>query len=190
MIDRAQAYTFAPFRNQHDSTLTSNENLDINHLLRGVWTRSLVGLILIAILSTTTYFLISTLLKTNEKNGTIVNVSGRQRMLSQRGALFALELATSNNAAKRAEASATLRSVADLMEKSHLGLVSGSDELGLPDTMSQVMNTLYFESPDDLDKQVKQYINAIRSLLNDADKAVLSLENQHLQHMVLVLEMK
>ena len=184
MIDRAQAYTFRPFHKQHDSALTSNENLDIKSLLRGVWTRSLIGLVLIAILSTTTYFLISTLLKTNEKNGTIVNVSGRQRMLSQRGALFALEIATSTNEAKRAEASKTLEAVADLMEKSHLGLINGSEELGLPNTMSTVMKTLYFASPDDLDNQVKKYIKAIRDLLADTDNNTVDLDNQNLQYIL------
>lgn len=193
MIDRTQGYTFSLFRKtpaaqaieagSYPSYNASGNKGDLNikSLLRGVWVRSLIGLILIAILSTTTYFIISSLLKLNEKSGTIVNISGRQRMLSQRGALFALQVATNPGPEKRAAAAKTLSSVADLMEASHQGLINGSDEMGLPDKLSPVMTTMYFEAPDELDKQVRDYITSIRSLLADAESGQADLSNEHLQ---------
>lgn len=190
MIDRTQGYTF---RRPPTAQLTDTESyphhtasgekgdLNIKALLRGVWMRSLIGLILIALLSTTTYFIISSLLKLNEKSGTIVNISGRQRMLSQRGALFALQVATNPDPEKRAAAAKTLTAVADLMERSHNGLINGSDELGLPDKRSPAMTAMYFEAPDALDEQVRQYIASIRSLLADAERGEANLANEHLQ---------
>ena len=186
MIDRSQAYSFSAFRNKQDTSLSSNENLDMNSLLRGIWARSLIGLVLIAILSTITFFLISNLLKLNEKSGTIVNISGQQRMLSQRGAFFALQLATQSSAEQRAEAAKKLGDVADLMEKSHSGLISGSVELDLPKNISEQMNTMYFEAPNYLDRQVKQYIESIRNLLIDADAGTVDLDNQNLQYILKV----
>lgn len=190
MIDRTQGYTF---RRPPTAQLTDTDSyphhtasgekgdLNIKALLRGVWMRSLIGLILIALLSTTTYFIISSLLKLNEKSGTIVNISGRQRMLSQRGALFALQVATNPDPEKRAAAAKTLTAVADLMERSHNGLINGSDELGLPDKRSPAMTAMYFEAPDALDEQVRQYIASIRSLLADAERGEANLANEHLQ---------
>jgi len=143
MINRTQRDSVPPFRHPNsntDSFSGGGADLNIKSLLRGVWTRSLIGLILIAILSTTTFFIISSLLKLNEKSGTIVNISGRQRMLSQRGAFFALQVSTNTNKQEREIAITKLAAVADLMEKSHLGLTEGSDELGLPNAMSDAIN--------------------------------------------------
>ena len=184
MIHRAKAFKFPAFRNRKNNKEVSSESLDIKFLLCGIWTRSVIGLVLIAILSTTTFFILTNLLQLSEKNGSIVNISGRQRMLSQRGAFFALELATTQNTEKRIEASKKLNSVAEVMEISHLGLINGSVELDLPEKRSDAINTIYFEAPDNLDKQVNQYIDAIRKLLSDAEKAQIDLDNENLQYIL------
>lgn len=95
-------------------SLQRNET-NISSLTKGVWLRSLTGLLLIAILSTTTFFILHSVLSINQSSGTIVNVSGRQRMLSQRGALFSLKLITTTDTEERKELRGKLKDVADLM---------------------------------------------------------------------------
>ena len=196
MINRNQSYEIPQFNNQKQtkksasqssSSFTSRDDrgdLNIKSLLRGIWTRSLIGLVLIAILATTTFFIISSLLQLNEKSGTIVNISGRQRMLSQRGAFFALKVATNNEKKEREIAITRLSEVADQMEKSHLGLIQGSEELNLPSKMSEPLKAIYYEAPYELNKQVKDYIKAIRSLLGKAETNIVNSESEHLKYII------
>jgi PAS domain S-box-containing protein len=184
MINRNQSDAIPQFQNSKSSVNTLSSDLNIKSLVRGVWTRSIIGLVLIAILSTTTFFIISSLLKLNEKSGTIVNISGRQRMLSQRGAFFALQASTSSSKQAREIAITKLSAVADLMEKSHLGLIQGSEELGLPSKMSESIRALYYSSPNELDKQVRDYVTAIRSLLTELNANDADVESAQLQYIM------
>ncbi|MEZ5453519.1 MAG: SpoIIE family protein phosphatase [Thiothrix sp.] len=172
----ARLHAFFARKDQH--------NPGIHSLVIGVWLRSLVGLTLIAILATSTYFIIHSMLTINESSGTIVNISGRQRMLSQRGALFALELASSEKQAEQENTREELQKVVDLMLSSHLGLTQGSQEMGLPDTMSETMRKLYFEKPDQLDSQVKRYLDEINALIRDSRTGTVNYSNPHLQYIL------
>jgi len=157
----------------------------VSHLTRGVWLRSITGLLLIALLSSATFFILHHVLSVNQSSGTVVNVSGRQRMLSQRGAFFATRLVTASEPGARQKLREDLTQVAALMRKSHDGLTRGSVELGLPDQMSPAIKALYFEGADPLDRQVLQYLDHIRGLLDDAAQAPeaspIGLDNAHLQ---------
>lgn len=157
----------------------------IRRLIRGVWSRSIIGLLLIALLSTATFLLLHTILSINQSSATIVNVSGRQRMLSQRGAFFATQLVTSTDAATRTALRRELEKVADLMQKSHEGLTRGSAAMGLPAQMSESVRKIYFDGPEQLDQQVRQYLDHIRRLLLDAERtpdgAAIGRDNPHLQ---------
>ena len=161
-------------------------DINITSLTKGVWLRSLTGLVLIAILATTTFFLLHDVLSINQRSATVVNISGLQRMLSQRGALFSLKLVTTTDSTERQELHGKLKEVADLMLKSHEGLTKGSKELGLPDKLSADMKRLYFDPPDELDKQVRQYIEHINQLLADVDKDAATYDNEHLQYILKV----
>ena len=184
--------------NRHHTTISSSASpfatlrslqrneTNISSLTKGVWLRSLTGLLLIAILSTTTFFILHSVLSINQSSGTIVNVSGRQRMLSQRGALFSLKLITTTDTEERKELRGKLKDVADLMLKSHDGLTKGSLELGLPDKLSTDMQHLYFDPPDELDKQVRQYVDNINQLIADVDNDAATYDNQHLQYILTV----
>ena len=116
----------------------------INFLLVNMWGRYTLALLLIAGLTTSAFFIMSDLLKINEKSGAIVNVSGRQRMLSQRGALLALRLIAEQNPVIKAHVRDELTQMTELMLKSHEGLVKGSEEMDLPSTMSAVLKQSCF----------------------------------------------
>ncbi|MFZ5482830.1 MAG: EAL domain-containing protein [Pseudomonadota bacterium] len=139
--------------------------------------RYLIALILVGLLSTAAWLSLHLVITEQESNAALVNVSGRQRMLSQRTALFSSLLV---NAApgQRQEIRDKLRAAADLMRDSHRGLTQGDASLGLPQTMSDTMRALYYQPPLALDAQVRTYLGHVTALL-DADGTTLGLDNPH-----------
>lgn len=154
---------------------------NVSLLTKGVWLRSITGLLLIAILATATFLILHDVLSINKSAGAIVNISGRQRMLSQRGAFFAIKLAATSDAGERLALRDDLEKVANLMLKSHEGLTHGNAALGLPDKMSDSMRSIYFDSPHQLDQQVRQYVEDIRQLIKEIDQNPIGSNNPHLQ---------
>ncbi|HEX7015766.1 MAG TPA: ATP-binding protein [Cyclobacteriaceae bacterium] len=73
----------------------------------------------------------------------IINVAGRQRMLSQHIAKNALLLSTTREERERVAILAELRSALDILGRSQEGLQAGSDSLELPATKSDVIQKMY-----------------------------------------------
>jgi PAS domain S-box-containing protein len=108
------------------------------------------ALSLIAIFSVLAYFNLSNLISEQANDGKIINLSGKQRMLSQKIALFAINYKTKK-----------LKETVDMMEKSHNYL--------LQIKMSEKMKNIYFSEPIMLDKKVKEYIKNARSFIERRD---------------------
>ncbi|MCF7971823.1 MAG: SpoIIE family protein phosphatase [Methylococcaceae bacterium] len=190
MIARNQTFSFVTRmeRNRIDKQdkLLRKDNSEVNYLLGGMWVRYVLALLLVAGLATSAYFIMNNLLSINEKSGTIVNVSGRQRMLSQRGALFSLRLVTAKTASEQIEAREQLSRVVDLMWQSHQGLINGNRDMGLPNKLSDAMRAMYFDAPSILDEQVKTYTQSIHDLIADSQTGAATLDNEHLQYILTV----
>jgi len=97
------------------------------------------ALSLIALFSILAYFNLTNLINSQANDGEVINTSGRQRMLSQKIALFAIYYKTRQ-----------LNETINLMETSHKSLISRE--------MSQELKELYFSKPIQLDKRVKTYL--------------------------------
>ena len=117
----------------------------------------LFALSMVALLTLTSHFVLTAVLKTQDGSAAVINVSGRQRMLSQRIASLAAQYAL-----RDPEVRAPLIGAIDQFERQHSALIHGGGGLGLAPVRSPVLRALYFAGPDPLDAQVRRYIAEAR----------------------------
>ena len=113
------------------------------------------ALSLIAIFSISSYLNLVNLIDSQSNDAKVINVSGKQRMLSQKIALYAIHYKTKS-----------LKETVDLMDNSHKYLLSLN--------MTDELKTIYFSKPIMLDKKVKEYVLSARSFLKSRDGKSLS----------------
>ena len=106
-------------------------------------TRYLVALSLIALLTLLSQWIVQHTLADQEYDSRVVNIAGRQRMLSQRITKAALYLSTSQSEADRLAAQRQIESALALWRQSHTGLRLGDASLGLPGGNSEAIETLF-----------------------------------------------
>ncbi|MFZ4615639.1 MAG: sensor histidine kinase [Rectinemataceae bacterium] len=85
----------------------------------------------IALLSMASQLVIQLALAGNDDSGRVVNVAGRQRMLSQKIAKSALQILDAEDLEARRPLAAELSEAAELWHSSHDGLLHGDEELGI-----------------------------------------------------------
>jgi signal transduction histidine kinase len=127
--------------------------------------RYLLALSMIGLLACSAYAAFEMVLAQHESTLAVVNISGRQRMLSQRTALFVERLAQATDEHNREYLANKLKAAVDLLEASHDGLVHGSREMGLPSEMSDTVRAMYYGGEFPLDTQMRRYIAAVRTVL-------------------------
>jgi len=128
------------------------------------------ALSVIALFTILAYFNLTYLINSQAHDAEIINMSGRQRMLSQKIALFAVNYKTKQ-----------LEETVNLMHKSHNVLLSRE--------MSEGLNKIYFLEPVMLDKKVKKYVSnakrfvksrdgrSLTYILNNSQKLLKDLDN-------------
>lgn len=124
--------------------------------------RYAIALTVIALLAGAAYMAMTMIIKQQESTGAVVNISGRQRMLSQRTTLFVQRMLLSGTQEAYEAARSELRKATNLIEDSHQGLTRGDPGLGLPTTMSQRVHGLYFEGEKGLDRRMAAFVKALR----------------------------
>ncbi|MGK7346317.1 MAG: PAS domain S-box protein [Candidatus Nitrospinota bacterium M3_3B_026] len=94
-----------------------------------------------------------------EAGSSLINISGRQRMLSQRVALFSLRLSGADTAEERENARMKLLEALALMEESHRGLIEKA--------VSPAARAILFEDPVRLDERVKVFLAEAGALADE-----------------------
>lgn len=154
--------------------------MDYTSIARALTWHYVIALFLVATLSAAAWISLHLVISEQKSTAAVVNVSGRQRMLSQRAALFS-NLLLNTPIAERALIRGKLRDTIELMARSHRGLTHGDNAMGLPETMSPTVHSMYFDGSNALDVQVETYIKTVRELLLLDDNA-LTPENPLLQY--------
>jgi signal transduction histidine kinase/CheY-like chemotaxis protein len=106
----------------------------------------LFALSLIALLTISSQVLIRSSLSAQADDSRVINISGRQRMLSQRLSKQALILQNTQEAAEFRQKREDLRQSLELWEKSHNGLQFGDADLGLPGKNSSAISAMFAQS--------------------------------------------
>ncbi|NEO27328.1 MAG: histidine kinase, partial [Kamptonema sp. SIO4C4] len=120
-------------------------------------------------------------------NAAVINISGRQRMLSQRTAFFALRFVTAATTEEREPLRQGLAETLNLLEQSHNALIHGDEILNISGVLSPQMQNIYFAAPFNLDEQIRNFIQAGRSLLSTTETD-LTVDNLHLNHIIKAAE--
>lgn len=129
------------------------------------------AVIVIFVLSLFALFSTQYVLSQQEKYASIINKSGRQRMLSQQTTMLLLHLSTTAHfdLQHRQVLKENLQKSITLMEKSHKELTTGIAEDGAVFSLSPEINQMYFEKPLQVDKQVTNHIKEVRSILEQPE---------------------
>jgi diguanylate cyclase (GGDEF)-like protein len=114
------------------------------------------GLTLIALLSGAVHLLLNNVIVAQGDSATVINVAGRQRMLSQRIGLLAMQLHAGDETAR-----GPLLDAVNLMERSEKALTEGGD-LGIRHTLSPAARRFYLEGATPLDPAVREFIHDAR----------------------------
>ncbi len=120
------------------------------------------GLALIAILSGAVHVLLNNVIVAQGDSATVINVAGRQRMLSQRVGLLATDLHAGDASARQ-----PLLDAVSLMERSEKALTEGGD-LGIRQTLSPAAHRFYREGAAPLDPAVRQFVQDARQFAEPA----------------------
>lgn len=143
----------------------------------------LVAIALTLLVITADYVLLSRFMESQDHAAAMINISGRQRMLSQRTAMWAERLTDAKTTQERAEAREILRQTSEQMRTSHEMLVDPNSHIGAVTHSSSKLLEVYFNAPEYLDKQVRDYVAQTAQLLAESD-AALSQENPHVRYLL------
>lgn len=124
-------------------TSTISENSIATVSVRKLRWRYTIALSLIAILIIVSQFIMQSLLANQNYDSNIINIAGRQRMLSQKITKLSYYILTAEAQKTASNYRLELEKTTHLWTKSHLGLIKGNDELGLPGNNSQKIIDLF-----------------------------------------------
>lgn len=125
----------------------------------------IVALSIIAGMSVGAHLVVKKVVVEQEESARIVNIAGRQRMLSQRTALYMANYVMG----ERVEAHKKLKESINLFERSHRALTRGDEKLRLQGALPEQVYNIYYREPYNLDQMVKQYIEDVHTILDNVD---------------------
>lgn len=131
-----------------------------------------IALIIAFIPMTLTHFTLERAIASEEETANIINVAGRQRMLSQRVTLFVNRLASeSERALDTTDTRKTIRKDLAFLIATHERLAFETRNSGIAE-QDLALERIYFDSPHNLNQQVQQFVANTELILSVPDYAV------------------
>ncbi len=127
--------------------------------------RYLLALLILVTFLFGIFYSIHLLIQTQHDDATLINVAGKQRMLSQRTALYTLKLFQDDKEAISVVKHTLMNDLSEL-EASHHDLIFGNDERGLPGIQTDAVADIYFSAPDQLNLKMIHYLEHVKSIVN------------------------
>lgn len=139
-------------------------------LLRLHWRRGTLSYILalsiIAILSLFSHYLVQNIVAEQEATARVVNLAGRQRMLSQRITRFAGELLNQKGNYSTEDLPTKYLELIRTMTTVHYGLMNGSANLNIPQPKSAAVKQIFNDAPIQLDRKITSFLSLAESVEN------------------------
>lgn len=126
----------------------------------------IIALLVIAVLALVTHLVVDGLVAAERTATRVVDVAGGQRMLSQRIGGLAVQLAHEDDISIRRTLRGKLAIAAAEMRRTHVGLLRGDSQLGIPGLRAERVDSVYFDPPHRLDLQVRTFLGAARNLVD------------------------
>lgn len=130
--------------------------------------RYIVALSLIGFVAVAAYLSIRILIEEEKKSAAIINISGRQRMYSQRIALFVNKTQNPNQLQNNKTAyHAIIQELRDSMTISHNLLVNGSKKTR--PLRNEKIDAIYYKTPHNLNQKIHIFLEEVDTFINTSD---------------------
>jgi signal transduction histidine kinase len=168
--------------------------IDKTQAIKNLQLRYILALSIIAILTLVSQVIIQYTIYKGSDDSRIVNIAGRQRMLSQRISKTALAIKFSKDVKDRIKYQYEMKKSAGIWKQSHNGLIFGDTTLGLPGKNSDKVKSM-FESLEIKYKEIIKSVDSIQTikfdkqndktenLLDNSIQAILKYEPNFLKEM-------
>ncbi len=141
----------------------------------------LFALLTIAVTVLLSQFLIQYNLKNQLSDSRIINISGKQRMLSQKLTKEVLILNFASDTTKTPQAIKRIKETINLWEFNHYALQNGNDSLGFPKEKNQIISKLFL----DIKPKFEQIQRAARLFIANIEHHKNQKENQKIIQIIL-----
>jgi len=135
--------------------------------------RYIFALIALAILSISAFGTVGLLIAEYKSTLSVVNIAGRQRMLSQRTALYVAQLAESSRIKEQKRYRRELKKATSQLEQSHLALTGKANAFNIKIEMSPEAKTRYFKGTYPLNAQLRGYIKVLHSIIELSNDEII-----------------
>lgn len=142
--------------------------------LRGIVILTVAAGIVLVLFSMGSDYLLESNIQAAKSNTAEINISGRQRMLTERIATLAQNIATDHDKKSITQLKTAIRQ----MNNAHLALLQGSRGMGLVKPTSPYIKAMYFEPPFNIDQKVEAYLDNARKFAF-ASASMQNRENPH-----------
>ncbi len=125
------------------------------------------ALLIIALLALLSEMSLISVIRSQENSAALIDISGRQRMISQRIALLISQLSSKQTIGNsRKTVMQELASTIQLAEQSHKNLIDPGSYLYQDSKLSDTVHDIYFTEPHNLNKLILEYLAASKRIIS------------------------